>query len=201
MRSFSMTCVIRLLEVERDERQALCTGKIEPRQHGIHARLERNLSVERFPSRGPNAVDLDLRSHPEHGRRALALLLSRDPDRLAAPPATFLGGGVAHREQRLEFRIVDRVADDAVVLWIQARDDGVVIRKGQRRKRGYHRLRRDAFAAECVERRDGIGVEIAASESVHRDEYHLWRGTGRRYTGRWLHRRGSACGNDDCQRG
>jgi hypothetical protein len=158
--------VIHFLKIERDERRTFRIREREPVEHAIHALLVPHAAVERPPTVRPHAVDGRFASRPEHVVGVKSLLDRRHPDRLAAPPLCISHLRRRHRKFHAPQRIPHRVLDDAVVSRVETGHDGVMIGKGERRKRRNQFLRANATRGECLHVRHERPIDVVPTPSV-----------------------------------
>ncbi|MNI29033.1 hypothetical protein D3C73_828380 [compost metagenome] len=184
------------VEIEGGQGRALGGGQVQPGQHLIHAGVARHRLIEGRPVAGPHAADVGLGPRPEHGGGLHALPLGRDPDRLALIPPAAIGDGllVAEREAA-QFGVDHVVADDAVVIGMQPRDQGVVVGEGHAGEGRLHRPRRPV-GRQLRQHRRRPTFQVIRAEAVDGDQDDVRR-LGRLDQGR----RGGAGGDDQRQDG
>ena len=121
-----------------------------------------------------DAVVRRLRPGPETGgARCVARALDERPDRRAAPPHRVLYlGALGHRKGPTGRWIEEVVGDDPVMARIETRHDGVVIRKGFRRKRRNEVLCVDAPRHQLPQVGRGHLRRVVPPEAVERHEDH-----------------------------
>ena len=167
-----VACVVCVGVVDGDEVRPLRRRQAEPLDDLIDSFAVIELIVEEHVVGGALAGDLCHGTGPEDGCCAHALLLGERPERRAAVPST-VGGGVVVVVVigGVAGGIEEAVCDDAVVLRIEAGDDGVVVREGERWVGRNHALRRAGSA--CCERpqmRQAELLRVVVAEGVERDE-------------------------------
>ena len=162
---------VHVAEVERHHVRAAFFRQPQPLEHGRDASPVRDAAVVRLPERRPDAVDRRLGSGKEEARRHHALALGGDPDRLAAIPAAVADVlRVPEVVGILALRVVEVVADDAVVLGMKSGDQRVVVRERQRGKDRNHPRGARAPSQHPLEVRQREPVEIVGAEPVERDQ-------------------------------
>src|SRR5262245_36784511 len=152
--------VIDIAEVSQDQRRSLLAGEIEPRERRVNPLGVRNLLVIRPPVAWTLAAYLGLSSGEEESCCALPLLLGSHPDRLTQPPAPVLYlFALAQAEGLFELWVIDIVADDPVVIRVEAGGDGIMVREGQRRVDGSHPPSAHALPGQHAQSRGRIPVK------------------------------------------
>jgi len=171
IRAVIVTGVIDLLKVQGQEVRAFVARQAKPRQHLIHARVGTHLAIECQPVLGTHAVDGDIRARPEHCRRMFALAFGANPQRLAAPPRR-IGRGlwiIVYKFVATD-RIEEAVVDDAVMIRIQAGDDGVVIRERERGEGRAQRFGVHTIGGQQRKIRREFALDIICAVAVDRNQ-------------------------------
>ncbi len=157
------------VEIHRRKARALVFRAIIPGQHLVDAVLIGLVMLIGRPAGRAQAVMRGLGTEPEHDRAWQPLLLGRDPDRFALPPAALARPGCTV-EDFIGFRIIGRIRDHAVMFGIKAGCDRVEVHECHARHHRDHRLGLHAARRERVQVRARPARDHVRMQPVQADQ-------------------------------